>query len=232
MNNSINLTLRMLIPVLLAIAVLYTLLVWQTRSPFPGRETARIQFSDSVMYVTVVSDPQDSAILRTPCAEFSDKQLRSKQFRILCRKMVSTVRSPQQDGVGIAAPQVGISRRLIVVQRFDKEGEPFEAYANVYVDSLFGPVIRGQEGCLSLPGLRGIVPRNDSVIVRHTDPETLQVLRDTVGGFTAVIFQHECDHLDGILYTDRAELVNDNPLWTQARAPFEEQGAYRKPKKW
>ena len=232
MNDSMKMTLRMLIPVLFAIAVLYTIIAWQTRSPFPGRETARIMYSDSVMYVTVVSDPQDSAILRTPCEEFSDKQLQSKQFCTLCEKMVRTVRSPQQDGVGIAAPQVGITRRLIAVQRFDKEGEPFETYANVYVDSLFGPVIRGQEGCLSLPGLRGIVPRNDSVVVRYTDPKTLQLVRATVGGVTAVIFQHECDHLDGVLYTDRAEVVNDNPGWLLERAPFEEQGAYRKPKKW
>ena len=232
MDNSMKMTLRMLVPVLLSLAVLYTIVAWQQRSPFPGRETARIMYSDTVMYVTVVSDPEDSVILRTPSIDFTDKQLQSKQFRTLVDKMKRTVRAPQHDGVGIAAPQVGINRRLIVVQRFDKEGEPFKHYANVYVDSLFGSVTRGPEGCLSIPPMRGIVARYDSVIVRHTDPQTLSVVRDTVGGYTAIIFQHECDHLDGILYTDRAEVLSVNTGWAQERAPFEEKGAYQKPKKW
>ena len=225
-------TLGMLVPVLLVIAVLYTVVAWRQRSPFPGRETALIDYGDSVMYVTVVTDPEDSLILRTPSVDLTDKQLQSKQFRTLSEKMLKTVQSPQQGGVGIAAPQVGINRRIVAVQRLDKEGEPFEVYANIHVDSLFGAVSRGQEGCLSVPGKRGFVSRYGSVIVRYTDPATLAVRRDTVHGYTAVIFQHECDHLDGILYTDRADTVFVNEAWKQERAPFEEQGAYRKPKRW
>ena len=120
-------------------------------------------------------------------------------------KMVRTVTDPSQDGVGIAGPQVGISRRIVAVQRFDKEDEPFEVYANVRIDSLYGPMAYGQEGCLSVPGMRGTVPRWTSAIISYTDPATLLTVHDTVSGFTAVIFQHETDHLDGILYTDKAD---------------------------
>ena len=82
---------------------------------------------------------------------------------------------------------------------------------------------------MSVPGRRGIVPRSEGVIVRWTDPQTLQAVTDTVHGFTAIIFQHETDHLDGILYTDRAESVFDNPEWEAERAPFAAEGAYDKP---
>ena len=73
------------------------------------------------------------------------------------------------------------------------------------------------------------MPRSEGVIVRWTDPQTLQSVTDTVHGFTAIIFQHETDHLDGILYTDRAESVFVNEEWAAERAPFAAEGAYDKP---
>jgi peptide deformylase len=100
---------------------------------------------------------------------------------------------------------VGLSRRIIAVQRFDKEGEPFEVYPTIRIESLSGDVVSGKEGCLSVPGKRGSVPRHTTVVVSYKDPLTLETIRDTVEGFTAVIFQHEIDHLEGVLYTDRAD---------------------------
>jgi peptide deformylase len=102
---------------------------------------------------------------------------------------------------------VGINRRIVAVQRFDKNGEPFEVYPNIHIDTMMGPRVCGPEGCLSVPDRRGIVPRYREIVISWKDPATLQGMRDTVRGFTAVIFQHECDHLDGILYTDRADSV-------------------------
>ena len=61
----------------------------------------------------------------------------------------------------------------------------------------------GPEGCLSIPDIAGDVERSQQIVIRYTDPETLSEVRDTVDGYTAVIFQHETDHLDGILFTDR-----------------------------
>ena len=176
-----------------------------SRPALSKAEKELIAGSPDVMRVLTVADRKDSLFLRRTARDFSDRDLRSEEFRTLARKMVRTVTDPSQDGVGIAGPQVGISRRIVAVQRFDKEDEPFEVYANVRIDSLYGPMAYGQEGCLSVPGMRGTVPRWTSAIISYTDPVTLRTVHDTVSGFTAVIFQHETDHLDGILYTDKAD---------------------------
>ena len=168
----------------------------------PG-ERAIIDYSDSLMTVMIM--PGDSAILRARSIDLSTAELRSPRLRSLIGKMLYTVQDPSQDGVGIAAPQVGINRRIVCIQRFDMPGEPFKAFVNIKIDSLLGPVVCGPEGCLSVPGKRGIVPRHRSIKISYTDIDSGTVCHETVEGFTAVIFQHECDHLDGILYTDRAD---------------------------
>ena len=128
--------------------------------------------------------------------------------------MLATVQDPSEDGVGIAGPQVGISRRIVAVQRFDKPGEPFEVYPNIRIVGFSGDTEPGPEGCLSVPGLRGDVMRYRDIDITYTligasaDGQSNAALapRDTterVQGFTAVIFQHECDHLDGVLYIDK-----------------------------
>ena len=166
-------------------------------------EKALINSSDSLMRVLTVADSADLAVLRAESVDFSAADLASPEFEALVAKMKYTVQDPSQDGVGIAAPQVGLNRRLIVVCRLDLPGEPFEAYANVQIDSLWGETLVGREGCLSVPGLRGNVPRAEFAAVSYVDPQTLLVCRDTVCGYVARIFQHEVDHLAGILYTDR-----------------------------
>lgn len=189
----------------LLIFLLLALAGCSSRPALSKAEKELIAGSPDVMRVLTVADRKDSLFLRRTARVFSDRDLRSEEFRTLARKMVRTVTDPSQDGVGIAGPQVGISRRIVAVQRFDKEDEPFEVYANVRIDSLYGPMAYGQEGCLSVPGMRGTVPRWTSAIISYTDPATLLTVHDTVSGFTAVIFQHETDHLDGILYTDKAD---------------------------
>ena len=164
------------------------------------------------MRVLSVFDQDDSLVLRTKSVDFSDKDLRSKAFKALASKMLYTVKDPSQDGVGIAGPQVGLNRRVVAVQRFDLPGEPFGVFPNVRIDSLWGEKVPGQEGCLSVPGWRGLVPRYDHVIVSYKDPVLLRTIKDTIEGFTAVIFQHEIDHLEGIIYTDRAD-----SLWVDER---------------
>lgn len=204
MRDTMKMNSSLLVPVLVALAAGIVLLFTGKRD-FTKAERQIIDNSGDVMYVTTM--PGDSAVLRAQSKDLSAKELKSERLRKLIGKMLTTVQDPSQDGVGIAAPQVGINRRIVCVQRFDKEGEPFEAYVNVKLDSLWGEKERGPEGCLSLPGLRGYVSRYRSVLVSYIDRETLQPRKDTVHGFTAVIFQHECDHLDGILYTDRADTV-------------------------
>ncbi|MCR5352644.1 MAG: peptide deformylase [Bacteroidales bacterium] len=219
---------RFLLPVL-AVALLSCGGPRKAQGPFEAWERSLIEQSDTVMYVGVVTDAADSVILRTPCRTLSEQELRSGLYRTLASKMVATVRSPQQGGVGIAAPQVGLSLRLAVIQRIDRPDEPYVVYPNIRVLEHLGDTVRGPEGCLSIPGKRGVVPRSEGVIIGWTDPETLEERTEELHGYVAIIFQHETDHLDGILYTDRADSVDDDPEWEAERAPYAMQGAYVKP---
>ena len=207
MNNK-NLVSGLVYLALILISTYFALSLQREKpKDFRRAERRLIVRSDSVMRVLNIFDPADTAVLRAQSTDLSDRSLRSKDFKMLAAKMLRTVTDPSQDGVGIAAPQVGINRRIVAVQRFDKSGEPFEVYPNIHIDTMMGPRVCGPEGCLSVPGRRGVVPRYREIVISWKDPATLQVVRDTVRGFTAVIFQHECDHLDGILYTDRADSV-------------------------
>lgn len=210
----------------LAIAAFTTLISKKGPEPFPGREREIITRSDSVMYVTVM--PEDSAILRTPSADLTPEELASPLLRELMAKMLRTVQDPSQDGIGIAAPQVGINKRIIWLQRLDQEGEPWRCYLNMHIDSLFGPQIVAAEGCLSLPTLRGNVSRSTSVIVSYIDPETMAPSRDTIHGYTARLFQHEIDHLEGIVYADRTDSLFVSDSWADSRRPY----SYSRPSWW
>jgi len=208
----------------LAIALLLSLA--GCTSLWTPREKQILSASDSLMYVTVL--PSDSATLRTPSAEIGIRLLRSSELATLKAKMLHTVTDPSQDGVGIAAPQVGINRRAIWVQRYDKTGEPFEFYVDVRIDSTGGEMLLSPEGCLSVPPMRGIVPRHSIVHVSYMDEASGGRVSETVEGYTAIIFQHECDHLGGILYIDRADSVFVSDSWVAEREAYN----YDRPEWW
>lgn len=196
---------------------------------FTDEELSLINGADSIMRVLTIEDSLDNAVLRSISTDMSAEALSSPEYERLVRLMVATVTHPSQDGVGIAGPQVGLNRRVVAVQRFDKPGEPFEVYPNIRIVSMSDSLAYGPEGCLSVPGRRGEVLRSQEIVIEYADierlneaddrdhgrqhreglrrrkssPAPLPVCRDTVKGFTAVIFQHECDHLDGVLYIDR-----------------------------
>lgn len=177
---------------------------------FSSGELELLNGTDSIMRVLTIQDSIDLAVLRAVSCDFSAKELMSEQFTKLGHRMVATVTHPSQDGVGIAGPQVGLNRRIVAVQRFDKTGEPFEVYANVRIVWLSDSLAYGPEGCLSVPDRRGNVLRSQQIVIEYADFASLShscddipMARDTVSGFTAVIFQHEIDHLEGVLYIDR-----------------------------
>ena len=173
------------------------------KAPRLGREEKDIIDGNGVMRVLTVSHREDSLLLRSECADFPGRVLRTERFSRLAGRMIETVTDPSQGGVGIAGPQVGLKRRVVAVQRFDKEGEPFEVYPNIRIVYMSEEKQTGPEGCLSVPDIYGNVERSQTVVISYTNPVTLESVRDTLSGFTAVIFQHETDHLDGILFTDR-----------------------------
>lgn len=177
---------------------------------FINSELTLIHEADSLMRVLTVEDSLDNAVLRAPSKDFSIRALRSEEFAKLSRLMVATVTHPSQDGVGIAGPQVGLNRRVVAVQRFDKG--TIEVYPNIHIVWASDSLSSGPEGCLSVPGRRGEVLRSGEIVVEYADLaavreddsiEDIPMIQDTVKGFTAVIFQHEVDHLDGVLYIDR-----------------------------
>ena len=175
---------------------------------FTEKELSLINGADSIMRVLTIDRPDDLAVLRAQSEDLSRETLSSEAFVRLCSQMTATVTHPSQDGVGIAGPQVGLNRRVVAVQRFDKEGEPFEVYGNIRIVAHHGEKASGGEGCLSVPDRRGDVMRWQDIEIEYDavfseGKVTVQPARERIQGFTAVIFQHETDHLDGVLYIDR-----------------------------
>ena len=130
------------------------------------------------------------------------------EIRELVRDMFDTMYA--EEGVGLAAPQVGISQRVIVV---DAQLDELPAFA------LINPVIvefskdteKGEEGCLSIPGLRDIVERSYQIVVKGTTLEGGEIQLD-LNGLPARIIQHEVDHLDGVLFIDRVSALKRKML--------------------
>ena len=121
-----------------------------------------------------IGDRADSLFLRRKAAPLGAEELKSEYFRRLKQGMLLTVRDTADEGVGIAAPQVGVSRRLIAVQRFDKPGEPFECYVNPEIVGRSAARTAGREGCLSVPETSGTVLRADRIVLRYLDETTLR----------------------------------------------------------
>jgi peptide deformylase len=118
------------------------------------------------------------------------------------------------NGVGIAAPQVAESIRLFIVASRPNARYPHApemaptAMINPKIVGHSQEVVKGWEGCLSVPGIRGLVPRYQTIEVEYTDREGQQQ-RQELTDFVARIFQHEYDHLEGMVFLDRVESTND-----------------------
>lgn len=168
---------------------------------FTEKEIALIQ-SDStqMMRVYKLSNPEDSLVLKSVSIPANPTD---KITQLLAKRMLLSVVDPNNSGVGIAAPQVGINRRMMVVQRFDKPERPFEVFINPEIRWASELMQFGPEGDLSFEE-RGQVGRNYIIEVQYHNTEG-EMLTEIIEGFTAVIFQHERDHLDGKLLIDRVK---------------------------
>lgn len=128
------------------------------------------------------------------------------ELHALIADMQETMR--HLDGAGLAAPQIGVGLRVVVFgfednQRYpDVESVPYTVLINPVLTPLSDEIEEGWEGCLSVPGLRGVVPRWHRL--RYTGFDAAgQPIDRSVEGFHARVVQHECDHLDGVLYPMR-----------------------------
>ena len=146
-------------------------------------------------------------VLRSPCRELSEAEICSASVRRLVHDMKETMH--EYGGVGLAAPQVHESVRLVLIEfaddseRYDLDAEQpllviFNARVTVLDETPFG----FWEGCLSVPNMRGYVERPAKVQIDYLD-EHAQPKTTVAEGFLATVFQHELDHLEGILYVDK-----------------------------
>lgn len=141
--------------------------------------------------------------IATPVTEFGTAALRE-----LVHDMLDTMRA--NDGAGLAAIQIGVLQRVVVFElaanpRYpEAEPVPLTVLVNPEIELLGEERELGWEGCLSVPGMRGLVPRYLKLRYRGFDEEGKPIDR-TVADFHARVVQHECDHLDGILYPQRIE---------------------------
>lgn len=206
--------------VLLALSLLLVATGCTTR--FTAAEKAVINDGGAdIMRLWVVGNETDSLLLHRRARKVSRRDVPTPAFKTLCRRMLATVNDPADEGVGIAAPQVGVSRRVVLVQRYDRKGYPFQVFINPVISACSDSVLVGPEGCLSVPGFYGRVPRSVRLRVRYRD-ENFRLHTETVSGYTAVIMQHEADHLNGRLYTSRAERRLVLPVEVEPKDPSHE----------
>jgi peptide deformylase len=146
-------------------------------------------------------------LLRQPARSLEADEIGSPVLAALLEDMVDTLHD--YGGIGLAAPQVGESIRLAIIEiaggpsRYGElEDLPLSVFVNPFIEVLDESTEGYWEGCLSVPGLRGFVERPQHIKVNYTtlegDDRSMEL-----NGFTATVFQHEFDHLDGKLFVDR-----------------------------
>lgn len=159
-----------------------------------------------VLDICELGDP----VLRLPATEVID--VFAPEVESLIEDMLATVSAA--NGVGLAAPQVGVSSRIFILAP-----EPQQNYPNITVEDtlvVINPKLTllrtasapDWEGCLSIPGIRGLVNRAESVEMTYIN-RLGEPRKETFSGFIARIIQHEYDHLEGVVFLDKLDSVND-----------------------
>ena len=164
-------------------------------------------------------------VLREVATEVQDDELQTDEMQQFIDDLIATKR--QANGAGIAANQVASARRIYVVEVVDNPRYPYKPQHPLTV--MVNPVIEFQtderfdnfEGCLSIPNLRGVVKRCPEIKVTGIDRHG-EKLEFEMKGITAGTFQHEQDHLDGILFPDKVEDTTTLCTWNEFSERYEE----------
>ena len=156
--------------------------------------------------------------LRQAAVEVSADELASAEVQALIDDLVDTMRDAQ--GAGLAANQIADGRRIAVIEVNDNPRYPYKpripltVVVNPVIEFVDDELVEINEGCLSVPDLRGSVHRHVNVRVRWLDRDGTP--HDEIKrGLTAGTFQHECDHLDGVLFLDRVTDPTTFTTWAQ-----------------
>ena len=151
-----------------------------------------------------------AAVLRQTALPVDDAL--SEEVRQIVENMQTTLASTQ--GVGLAAPQISVSKRIIIVASKPTQRYPLAPVMapTVMINPVYQPLSelkeKDWEGCLSIPGVRALVPRFKEILIQYTDLQGCQQ-EIKLNDFVARVFQHEADHLDGKVYLDRVENNED-----------------------
>ncbi|SHI95614.1 peptide deformylase [Algibacter luteus] len=179
-----------------------------TKKSFSEEEIKMIMNADSLkpMRVYKITNEKDSLLLRMK-SSYIKPDANNPILQNFIKRLYATVRDSTSLGVGIAAPQVGILKNIIWVQRFDKDNFPFEVYLNPKIISYSEQKQTMREGCLSIPDRSKTLYNRANTITITYDTMQNEQKTESISSFTAIIFQHEIDHLNGILYLDH---LNEN----------------------
>lgn len=170
---------------------------------FSSQEVQLIMSANSLKPLRVykINNKKDSLLLRAK-STYIKPDANNAVLQTFVKRLYATVQDSMSMGVGIAAPQVGVLKNIIWVQRFDKEAFPFEVYLNPKITAYSSKKQTVKEGCLSIPQRSDVLNSRAFNITIEYDTMSAKHKTETVEGFTSVIFQHEIDHLNGILYLD------------------------------
>lgn len=147
-------------------------------------------------------------ILRSKAKVVALSEIKSKSFQNFCDNLIATCEA--RFGVGIAAPQVGVSKRVFVV--WSRPNKRYKTAPKMEPLIIINPELKflnkkqekSWEGCLSIPGIRGLVPRYKEIEITYTT-RTGEKKKEKYTDFVARIFQHEFDHLNGVVFLDRVD---------------------------
>lgn len=164
-------------------------------------------------------------MLRAVAQPVRDEELATPGFQRFLDDLVETMRTAH--GAGLSAPQVGVSRRAFCVEVHENPRYPYKpdldlrVLVNPSVRTLSDEAFSSYEGCLSIPDLRGRLTRHLEIEITYTDRDGRKVV-EQMRGLSAGTFQHEQDHLDGILFVDRVEDTRTLTTWDGFRRYHEE----------
>jgi peptide deformylase len=147
---------------------------------------------------TILTHPNPE--LRRQSEEIDVDEVRTPEFQEFADAFAEFM--VESDGVGFAAPQIGMKKRVIAVAEQDRIG----IYVNPEIVKKSEKLQENEEGCLSIPGVYGIVERSKRIRVRAFDRHGRKT-EFSAAGFRAAVFQHEIDHLDGVLFIDKVKKI-------------------------
>ena len=163
------------------------------------------------MKILTIKNKKDEDFLRKPAKKVDIEKENKKEMRDLIKEMRKTMY--EANGIGLSANQVGLNKKIFIAQIIDNEGmSKFYTIVNPEIAQASKETSILEEGCLSIPQIFGPVERPEKIVLKGKTIEGKN-LKIKAWGILARVFQHETDHLNGILFTDKAkevyELVDD-----------------------